>query len=287
MSREKQMIERTHQELGRPSTVSTLLAELRELGVEEGMTLIVHSAMSQLGWIAGGAEAVVEALQRAVGPSGTLVMPTHSNGLSDPSHWANPPAPESWWDAIRAETPPYDPNVTPTRQMGAVPETFRRLKGVRRSNHPHFSFAARGPRADEVLDGHGDDPDALGGALGESSPVGRVRALGGSILLLGVTYENNTTLHLAEYLSEYDGKPYEENRAPIRVAGEPRWAAYRDIAFDSDDFEALGAEFERETGLVRTGRVGLSTSRLMPSVALVDYAVRWMERHRGTSKREV
>lgn len=284
MSREKQMIERTHQELGRPSTVSTLEAELRGLGVEPGMTLVVHSAMSKLGWIAGGAEAIVAALQRAVGPSGTLVMPTHTGGLSDPAHWGNPPAPESWWDAIRAEMPPYDPDVTPTRQMGAIPETFRRMPGVRRSNHPHVSFAAWGARAEDALAGHGDDIGALGDSLGEASPTGRVCAWGGFILLLGVGYENNTTLHLAEYRAEYASKTFEDHGAPVRVDGERRWARFRDLAFDSDDFEALGADFERDADCVRIGRVGLSTSRLMPSRALVDYAVRWMERHRGPQK---
>ena len=38
----------------RPGTVNSLSRDLRSLGVAEGMTLLVHSSMSALGWVAGG-----------------------------------------------------------------------------------------------------------------------------------------------------------------------------------------------------------------------------------------
>jgi aminoglycoside 3-N-acetyltransferase len=281
MSREKQLIERTQQALGMPPTLSVLAAELRGLGVEEGMTLIVHSAMSTIGWVPGGAQAIIEALQLAVGPSGTLVMPTHTGHLSDPARWQNPPAPESWWEAIRADMPTYDPDATPVYGMGTIPETFRRMKGVRRSLHPHMSFAAWGARGEDVLAGHGDNPDALGDALDDASPIGRVYDLDGDILLLGVGYDNNTTLHLAEYRASCGPKGTDTHEAPVMHLGERRWVRYTDIEFDTDDFAVLGADFEACTENVKTGKIGMSTARLMPSRALVDYAVTWMERHRG------
>ena len=287
MSSEHRLIETTEAAIGRPVTVSSLAADLRALGVEEGMTLIVHSAMSSLGWVAGGAQAVIEALQRAVGPAGTLVMPTHTAHLSEPSCWRNPPAPESWWGAIRAEMPAFDPDATPVYGMGAVPETFRRMAGVRRSLHPHASFAAWGAHAERVRAGHGERPEALGEPLGDASPIGRVYELGGYVLLLGVTHENNTSLHLAEYRANYGPKPVETCWAPIRVDGERRWASYVDISFDTDDFERIGEEFERGTGLARIGRAGLATARLLPQRPLVDFAVRWMEQHRGERTRDL
>jgi aminoglycoside 3-N-acetyltransferase len=78
----------------RPATVHSLVGELRRLGVEPGMVLLVHSSLSHLGWAAGGAQAVVLALLEAVGRDGTLVMPTHSY-LTDTANWHDPPVPEA------------------------------------------------------------------------------------------------------------------------------------------------------------------------------------------------
>ena len=52
----------------RPATRSSIATELRTLGIERGMTLMVHSSLSRLGFVAGGAHAVVLALLDAVGP---------------------------------------------------------------------------------------------------------------------------------------------------------------------------------------------------------------------------
>ena len=59
----------------RPLTVAGLVPALRAAGVPAGATVIVHSALSRLGRVGGGARAVVEALTAALGPAGTLVLP--------------------------------------------------------------------------------------------------------------------------------------------------------------------------------------------------------------------
>src|SRR3990170_2096881 len=110
---EEELIERTRA----PAAVSTLTRDLELLGIPQGGTLLVHSSLSAIGWVAGGAHAVVLALQHALGQEGTLVMPSHSSSLSDPASWSNPPVPHSWMETIRAEIPPFDPSVTPTRGM--------------------------------------------------------------------------------------------------------------------------------------------------------------------------
>ncbi|MBX0326460.1 AAC(3) family N-acetyltransferase [Oscillochloris sp. ZM17-4] len=258
-----------------PVTAARMREDLTALGVAAGMTLLVHTALSRLGWVAGGPQAVIMALQELLGPAGTLVMPAHSSHLSDPAAWRHPPVPEPWWPIIRDETPAYDPDLTPTRQMGAVAETFRKGRGVLRSAHPQASFAAWGAEAARVTSGH-----TLEVGLGEGSPLAHIYALGGHVLLLGVGHGNNTSLHLAEYRAGYPGKRMIRAGAPMLVGGERRWVEFDDIDWSDEDFPAIGADFARETGLERSGGVGQATALLMPQHPLIDYAVGWMERNR-------
>ncbi|MVO98582.1 aminoglycoside N(3)-acetyltransferase [Paenibacillus lutrae] len=261
----------------RPLTQRVIAGELRMLGVQEGMTLLVHSSLSSLGWVNGGTQAVIAALQQVLGPTGTLMMPTHTGDLSDPANWCNPPVPEEWWDTIRETMPAYDPAATRTFGMGALPEAFRAYPGVHRSAHPQFSFAAYGPEAERLTAGH-----ELPYGLGEQSPLARLYELGGYVLLIGVGHDSNTSLHLAEYRGEYSGKRTASSGAPvINREGKREWAVFDDVAMDSDDFVRIGAEFEAACpDLVQRGQIGLASSLLTPQRPLVDYAAEWMKLHR-------
>lgn len=75
-------------------TQKSLAKDLRKIGVKTGMTLLVHSSPSSLGWVCGGAAAIALALEEVLGDEGTLVMLTHSGDLSDPAMWKHPPVPE-------------------------------------------------------------------------------------------------------------------------------------------------------------------------------------------------
>ncbi|MFF2521105.1 aminoglycoside N(3)-acetyltransferase [Streptomyces liangshanensis] len=252
-------------------TRDSITAALRDLGLRPGETVLVHSSLSALGWVCGGAVTVVRALLDTLGADGTLVVPAHSGGNSDPADWNNPPVPEAWWAAIRASMPPYDPRLTPTRGVGVIPETVRNWPGALRSAHPQTSFAALGPRAARIVAGH-----ALDCQLGERSPLARLEEAGARILLLGTGFDTCTAFHLAEYRVP---APRVDNSFAVTTPGGRRWSTVRDVAITSDGFAELGADFERDHAVVR-GRVGAAESRLFPLAEAVAYASTWLREHR-------
>jgi aminoglycoside 3-N-acetyltransferase len=255
-----------------------LLRDLRALGLRPGMLLMVHCAMSELGWVVGSAVTVVAALRAAVGEGGTLVLPTFSGGNSDPARWRHPGVPESWWPAIRAGLPAHDRHA-PLRGMGAVAEYFVHLPGVARSAHPACSWAAQGPLAEAVTANHN-----LDFSLGEGSPLGRCYDLDGHALGLGTV--RTTVLHLAEHRATYPGKETYAQGAALSVDGARQWVVRQELQGNDDDFEELRQDYMRTfpAGEAwREGRVGYyETARLFAVRPLVDFAVKWLEAHRAS-----
>ncbi|MFO8065806.1 MAG: aminoglycoside N(3)-acetyltransferase [Spirochaetota bacterium] len=269
---ERDVIEGTPQ----PNSLESLTADLEQLGVEPGMVLLVHASLSSLGWTIGGAVTVVLALEAALREYGTLVMPTQSGHLSEPAGWNSPPVPKAWWEQIRRDMPAYDPAMTPSVGMGAIAECFRTQPESVRSKHPNYSFAAWGERAVEICADH-----QLEFGLGEDSPLARIYALNGWVLLLGCGFDKNTSFHLAEYRGNYGTKQNVERYAPVSVDGHRRWKSFADVDINSDDFEDLGAEFcKHNASLIREGTVGVAKARLFPQRACVDYAQKWLHRNR-------
>lgn len=255
-----------------PITRQIIAEDLRSLGLKRGMVVIVHSSLSALGWVNGGAVAVIQALMDVLTSAGTLVMPTHSSDLSEPSEWANPPVPPSWHAIVRDTMPSYDPRLTPTRGMGRIPELFRTWPDVRRSDHPQMSFAAWGKDAVFVTTGH-----RLKNSMGETSPLARIYDLDGYVLLLGVGYGNNTSFHLAEYRVPDPPQIMEGTR--VWENGRSTWKTFSDVETDADIFPAIGDALEKIYD-VAIGKVGLAESRLFAQRPAVDFAEKWIADYR-------
>ena len=252
-----------------PCTRKSLTQDLINAGLTPGITVIVHSSLSSLGWVCGGAVTVVQALMDAIAPSGTLVMPTHSSDYSDPQPWQNPPVPSQWWDIIRDTMPAYDPKITPTRKMGKIVEVFRTCDRVLRSCHPNFSFAAWGNDAETIIKNH-----SLDYSLGEESPLARLYELNGYVLLLGVGYDSCTAFHLAEYrVGDLKTANY---GAPIFEQGKRVWKNYTDIFFETDSFIEMGEDFEKACS-VKVSQVGSAQTKLFAVRDAVDFAVNWLK----------
>jgi aminoglycoside 3-N-acetyltransferase len=253
----------------RPITRARLVDDLRALGVRAGEVLLLHAGLSRLGWVLGAERTLLEAVLEVLGAEGTLVSPCFSPDLSDPRYWENPPVPESWWETIRAEMPAFDPVRTSTRTLGRTAEAFRSWPGVVRGDHPMSSFAALGPRAEELV---GDPP--LSVPFGDAGPLGRLARAGARSLLAGSGYDACTTFHLGE--SRLEGYPTLREGVPRLVDGERRWVEFESLDYSSAGFADLGAAYEA-TGEVLVGPLGQGEGRILTISRAADFALSWLE----------
>lgn len=219
-----------------------LVADLQRLGVREGGVLLVHTSFRAVRPVVGGPLGLIASLRAALGPDGTLVMPTMTDGSTV-----------------------FDPATTPSDGMGITAELFWRQPGVVRSTHPGGSFAAEGPLARLLC-----APQVLSPPHGLDSPVGRVYERDGQVLLLGVEHSENTTLHLAEALAEV---PYSVSH-PCVVERDGR---VEEVLIAEPDHCCRGFcvadEWLRASGQQREGAVGRAHARLFRSRAVVEAAV--------------
>ena len=258
-----------------PSSKNTLIDDFRNLGLQNNDSIIVHSSLSKIGYVIGGACTVISALMEIVSDNGNIVMPSHSGDLSDPSKWENPPVPQCWVQTIKDNMPAFDRSTTPTFRMGQIVEQFRTLKSVHRSYHPHHSFLAWGKDSESIVETH-----SLEFSLGENSPLKKAYDMNFKVLLLGVSYGNNTSFHLSEYrCGKCKTGTFEAPILKIENGCEKReWAVFEDIMFNSDLFEQIGKDFEKEHK-ISTGKIGNSDSKLFNQRDCVDFATEWLQKN--------
>jgi len=251
-----------------------LINDLLQLGLTKDDRVIVHTSLKNIGYVCGGAQTVIEALIEVVGQNGTIVMPTQSWKNLDPETGVHWDADESEWDKIRKYWPAYDKNITPTNTMGAVAEMFRMWPGSIRTNHPARSVCAWGRYADYLTKEH-----TLSNIFGEDSPIAKLYELDAKVLLIGVGYDKNTSIHLADVRANYPGKHDCIEHSAIMENGIRVWKAYTTLYVDGEDFEEIGTAFEKERP-VNIGKIGDAESRLMKQRDIVDFAISWIEKNR-------
>ncbi len=213
---------------------------LQTLGVGAGHIVFVHSSLSSIGYVEGGADAVVDAFLDVLGSTGTLVVPaftfSHGGKLN----------------------PVFDP-IRDASEMGHITEVARTRPGARRSRHLLHSVAALGPHAEDITAVHGPSAWAADG------PFWKLYELDAHILMLGVPYLRCTFFHVVEQLVQVRYRRWREVEARVREPDGrkrslPMFGYSPKPGFVGNDFNKLGVILE-ERGLVQVGAVGNAVAR--------------------------
>jgi aminoglycoside 3-N-acetyltransferase len=156
---------------------------LRHLGIAYGDTVIAHSSFDAFAGFAGKPSDVIAMLQGAIGPEGTLLMPTLPFSGTAVEYVRNGPV--------------FDVRRTPSR-MGLITELFRRSPGVLRSVHPTHPVAVWGANSASTIAGHHEAKTPCG----KGTPYLGLLERHGKILLLGVDIGSMTFYHGVEEILE-------------------------------------------------------------------------------------
>jgi aminoglycoside 3-N-acetyltransferase len=200
------------------------------MGLRTCDRVVVHSSLRAVGM---DAEELIDVLLEAVGPRGLVLMPTFTY-----------------------DNETFTPD-TPAR-TGALAEAFRRRPGAVRSSHPTYSVAALGDGAAELLADH-----ETTGATEIGSPLDRLAAAGGLVLLLGVGHTANTTVHVGEFHAE---APY------LDIPFDPSWPAHGADRFPGCS-RAFGVVEGPLRGEIRDGKVGGALSQLVAGRAVIEATI--------------
>lgn len=253
-------------EKGDPSvrvTTEDVARALARVGVGAGTTVMFHSSLSSMGTVVGGPEAVIDGFLDAVGPTGTVAVPTLCNWRSGEEARVFP-----GWDRAKS-----------TSYVGRISDTLWRRPQARRSDHATHSVAAIGGRAEELTAGHGDYGRRQGPfgdrAFAVDSPWQRLADWNAAYCFIGVTMQVATAVHLVEtmlvqrQLARVPVAEREVTAADVMGWMKPGvWPWVR--IEDRDVLEAMLAD----RGLVRYGRIGSAT---LHCTHMGDLVRAWLE----------
>ncbi len=226
--------------------------DLQKLGIKLGDIILIHSSLKSMGYVIGGADAVIDAFLETLGNGGSIVMPTFTMGKE-----------------------PFTPKRTASR-VGKITEVFRQRKGVLRSCHPTHSIAAYGPKAEYLTKDHNETM----GPFVKDGPLGKLVELDSYILFLGCGMGPNTMLHGVEdwiglpYLKGYEA-PVEDDKGEIKKVLVPKRApGHRDF------YSSGSGKIERRLGrsnIIKEGNIGEAKVQLVKARELVKAVITFMQ----------
>lgn len=223
-----------------------IVQSLRSLNLK-GASFVLHCAAGAIEQVEGGAEVFCSALLEVVGNAGTIVVPTFT-------------ARDTLIDGNQISIP-YQVHLPVSRGVDAIAETFRKLPGAQRTNHPTHSFAAWGANAARVLSTQRDN-NPLG-------PIKKLNVIQGSVVLIGAPLSAVTAIHLAEETARY---PYLGRgiASRINVAGFQERVVIENLPGCGRAFDRL--ETRLDPAEVRSAAAGDAACRAIPIRYLVRLA---------------
>ena len=262
-------------------TRAGLRADVQRLGVSPGDTVMAHAALSRVGRMLNGPDVLIGALLDGTSIGGTVMAYTDWDARYDELLEPDGRVAESW----RAHVPPFDAATSrAARENGALPEFLCTWPGARRSGNPGASVAALGARADWITADH-----PLDYGYGEGSPLAKLVAAEGKVLMVGAPLDTMTLLHHAEHLARIPGKRVIRYEVPFADgAGGVDWRMTEEFdtanpvvaGLDDDYFATIVATF-LATKQGAQGMVGAAPSVLVEATAITAFAVDWLETHKG------
>lgn len=257
-------------------TRTALQAELQRLGVRAGDIVMVHAAMSRVGPLLGGPDALIGALLDATAPDGTVMVYTDWDASYEDLVDTEGRVPDEW----RPHVPPFDPVASRAiRDNGVIAEFVRTWPGAKRSASPGPSVAAIGARADWLVADH-----ALDYGYGARSPFAKLVDAGGKVLMAGAPLDTMTLLHHAEHLARVPGKRIKRVEVPFATPAGVQWRMVEE--FDTGDpvieglpedyFATIVTEF-LQSGRGVQGPLGSAAGTLVAAAEIVPFAVAWLE----------
>ncbi|MGA7192582.1 MAG: AAC(3) family N-acetyltransferase [Anaerolineales bacterium] len=238
-------------------TLESLTSAFRDLGVQTGDTLLVHSSYKSLGEVNGGPQTVIDALLATLGADGTLIMPSFN------------------FDFNKGK--PWDVRSTPS-QMGILTEFARKDPRAKRVFHPIYSFAIIGKHA-EMLGSL-----RYKSAYERNSVFGKLRDLDGKITVIGLSYNNSMTFF--HHIEQMEGVDY---RFLKQFTGEVTdWDGTTKV----DTFEMFVRDIDKgvktmvdpmgelmeKAGVIKSKKIGDADVKLMKANEVYAFTAREMRR---------
>lgn len=245
---------------GQVITKEQLKEDLEKMGIHAGDTVMVHCALSKIGFVDGGAACVVDALLETIGPQGNLLMPSFAH--------------QTFSKYYLDTDPVFDVRNTPSG-AGAVTESFRKRNGVKRSLHPTDSVAAYGPLSDHFTSTHFGELTPYT----ERSPYFKLAEKGGKILNIGVPLNTScTNLHTLEDAVDFRFPIYHSKIYTTRLVDEQGRSVQMQTKVHDPVFsqkrrpDELVPMFERE-GVLLHGKFGEADVMLVDAKRLFTVMV--------------
>ena len=262
------------------STRTSLQVDLIRIGLRTADTVMVHAAMSRVGPMLNGPDALSMAMLDVIGPEGTLVVYTSWDSVHEDLLDTTGRVLTGW----RQHVPGFDPQASrAVRMNGIIAEFVRSMPGARRSGNPGASVAAIGKRAEWIT---ADHPQDYG--YGEGSPLAKLVAVNGRVLMVGAPWDTMTLIHHADHLANLPGKRVLRYEVPFATGAGTAWRFMEEFDTTEPVVEGLPENYIEQIvgayvagGAGREGAIGLAPSLLVDAHPMLAFAIEWLEAHAG------